>query len=71
VTAAAFTPPFIAPADLPDALRGQGYAVLSPQGVSEWLGAPLSQLEALHAAVPAQPLFLTAVLTGERVPVPR
>jgi len=25
------------------------------------------QLEALHAAVPAQPLFLTAVLTGERV----
>jgi phenylalanyl-tRNA synthetase beta chain len=25
------------------------------------------QLEALHAAVPAQPLFLTALLTGERV----
>jgi hypothetical protein len=49
VTTAAFTPPFIAPAELPAALRGQGYAVLSPQGVSEWLGVPLAQLEALHA----------------------
>jgi hypothetical protein len=49
VTTAAFTPPFIDPAELPAALREQGYAVLSPQGVSDWLGAPLSQLEALHA----------------------
>lgn len=49
MTTAAFTPPFIDPAELPAALREQGYAVLSPQGVSDWLGAPLSQLEALHA----------------------
>ena len=49
MTTAAFTPPFIQPAELPAALREQGYAVLSPQGVSDWLGAPLAQLEALHA----------------------
>ena len=49
MTTAAFTPPFIAPAELPAALREQGYAVLSPQGVGEWLGAPIAQLDALHA----------------------
>ena len=49
MTTAAFTPPFIPPAELPAALREQGYAVLSPQGVSDWLGAPLAQLQALHA----------------------
>ncbi|HEX7868329.1 MAG TPA: 2OG-Fe dioxygenase family protein [Variovorax sp.] len=49
MTTAAFTPPFIAPAELPAALREQGYAVLSPQGVGEWLGLPVAQLEALHA----------------------
>jgi len=49
VTTAAFAPPFIEPGELPAALREQGYAVLSPQGVSEWLGVPLAQLEALHA----------------------
>jgi hypothetical protein len=48
VSTAAFAPPFTAPADLPAALRDQGYAVLSPQGVTEWLGLPLAQLEALH-----------------------
>jgi hypothetical protein len=49
VTTAAFAPPFIHPGELPAALREQGYAVLSPHGVSEWLGVPLAQLEALHA----------------------
>ncbi|MFM9924895.1 2OG-Fe dioxygenase family protein [Variovorax sp. H27-G14] len=49
MTTAAFAPPFISPAELPAALREQGYAVLSPQGVSEWLGTPLAQLDALHA----------------------
>jgi nucleotide-binding universal stress UspA family protein len=49
VTTAAFTPPFIAPTELTAALRDQGYAVLSPQGVSEWLGVPLEELNALHA----------------------
>lgn len=46
---AIFAPPFTDPAELPAALRGQGYAVLSPEGVSRWLDAPLAQLEALHA----------------------
>ncbi|GAC1609080.1 MAG: 2OG-Fe dioxygenase family protein [Ramlibacter sp.] len=49
MTTAAFTPPFVQPAELPAALREQGYAVLSPQGVADWLSAPLAQLEALHA----------------------
>ena len=49
MTTAAFAPPFIQPGELPAALREQGYAVLSPQGVSDWLGVPLAQLEALHA----------------------
>ncbi|MBC7392222.1 MAG: 2OG-Fe dioxygenase family protein [Variovorax sp.] len=43
-----FSPPFTAPADTLALLRAQGYAVLSPDGVAEWLGAPLTQLEALH-----------------------
>jgi len=46
---AAFAPPFVQPRELSAALRGQGYAVLGPQGVSDWLGVPLPQLEALHA----------------------
>ncbi|MEJ7688246.1 MAG: 2OG-Fe dioxygenase family protein [Variovorax sp.] len=45
----AFDPPFTPPDRLAAALRQEGYAVLSPQGVAEWLGAPLSDLEALHA----------------------
>lgn len=49
MTTAAFAPPFVQPAELQAALREQGYAVLSPQGVSDWLGVPLAQLEALHA----------------------
>jgi hypothetical protein len=43
-----FAPRFVAPAQLETALREDGYAVLSPQGVAEWLGQPLAQLEALH-----------------------
>jgi hypothetical protein len=44
----AFGPPFTSPAALSDALHTQGYAVLSPASVSEWLGMPSSALEALH-----------------------
>jgi hypothetical protein len=45
----AFSPPFTPPDRFVPTLRQDGYAVLSPQGVAEWLGAPLSDLEALHA----------------------
>ncbi len=45
----AFDPPFTPPDRLVAALRQDGYAVLSPQGVAEWLSAPLSDLEVLHA----------------------
>ncbi|WP_208512206.1 2OG-Fe dioxygenase family protein [Variovorax paradoxus] len=49
MTTPAFDPPFIHPAELPAALRDQGYAVLGPQAVGDWLGLPVAQLEALHA----------------------
>ena len=45
----AFSPPFTPPDRLVPTLRQDGYAVLSPQGVADWLGVPLAQLEALHA----------------------
>ena len=44
-----FDPPFTPVDRLVPALRQDGYAVLSPQGVAEWLGSPLAQLELLHA----------------------
>lgn len=47
---AAFGPPFTAPSALSDALRTHGCAVLTPASVSEWLGVPLSDLEALHSS---------------------
>ncbi|MBO9513398.1 MAG: 2OG-Fe dioxygenase family protein [Variovorax sp.] len=46
---AAFSPPFTPPDRLVATLRQDGYAVLSPEGVSQWLGVPLSDLDALHA----------------------
>jgi len=46
---AAFSPPFTPPDRLAATLRQDGYAVLSPQGVADWVSAPLAQLEALHA----------------------
>ncbi|RZL62968.1 MAG: hypothetical protein EOP81_14470 [Variovorax sp.] len=48
MTAAAFSPPWTAPAGLHATLRDQGYAVVAPQDVAAWLGMPLSALEALH-----------------------
>lgn len=45
---AAFSPPFTPPDRLVPTLRQDGYAVLSPQGVADWLGAPLADLDALH-----------------------
>ena len=44
----AFSPPFTPPDRLAPTLRQDGYAVLSPEGVSEWLGVPVADLEALH-----------------------
>ncbi|MDM0122695.1 2OG-Fe dioxygenase family protein [Variovorax arabinosiphilus] len=49
MSAAVFAPSFDPPSRLVDALRLQGYAVLSPEGVAEWLGVPLEALEALRA----------------------
>ena len=44
-----FAPPFTPPADTVALLREQGYAVLGPGGVADWIGAPLASLETLHA----------------------
>ncbi len=44
-----FSPRFVTPDQLATALREDGYAVLSRQGVADWLGRPLAQLDALHA----------------------
>ncbi len=44
-----FAPPFGAPSESVDRLVSQGYAVLSPAGVSEWLAVVPDALEALHA----------------------
>jgi hypothetical protein len=46
---AAFAPPAVAPAEVAGLLRTQGYAVLDPQGVAEWLGLPLDALDPLRA----------------------
>ncbi|RYF67664.1 MAG: hypothetical protein EOO22_19040, partial [Comamonadaceae bacterium] len=43
-----FAPRYVSPAQLDTALREDGYAVLSPQGVAEWLSQPLAYLDALH-----------------------
>ena len=48
MSAVAFAPPATDPAHLADTLRSQGYAVLSPSGVAQWLGLPLAQLDALR-----------------------
>lgn len=40
-----FLPPFIAAADLVTALRRDGFAVLSPQAVAQWLACDLGQLQ--------------------------
>ncbi|MBO9646954.1 MAG: 2OG-Fe dioxygenase family protein [Variovorax sp.] len=45
----AFSPPFTPPDRLVPTLRQDGYAVLSPEGVAEWLGVPVADLDALHA----------------------
>jgi len=47
VNAPAFAPPSISPAQVSEALHIQGYAALDSAGVSEWLGLPLAQLDAL------------------------
>ena len=48
MTTTAFKPAATSPANLASALRTNGYAVLNPQGVAEWLGMPdLSALDAL------------------------
>ena len=48
MSAVAFAPPATEPAELDHTLRAQGYAVLSPTGMAQWLGLPLDQLDALR-----------------------
>ncbi|MGJ7542109.1 2OG-Fe dioxygenase family protein [Variovorax sp. LT1R16] len=49
MSATSFQPPATSPSEVAAALRTQGYAVLSPEGVAEWLGLPLAALDALQA----------------------
>jgi hypothetical protein len=44
------TPAFTYPSQLSTVLRQQGYAVLSPQGVSELAGCSIAELDALRAS---------------------
>ena len=44
-----FAPPETSPDQLTQALLKDGYAVLGPSDVARWLGAPLADLQALHA----------------------
>ncbi|MES2532462.1 MAG: 2OG-Fe dioxygenase family protein [Pseudomonadota bacterium] len=46
--AVAFSPPATDPSELADTLRMQGYAVLAPAGVAQWLGLPLTALDPLR-----------------------
>jgi len=48
MTAFTLPPPFTPPDQLLASLRQLGYAVLSPQAVSEWTGCSLASLEALR-----------------------
>lgn len=43
-----FSPPATTPEHLGTALAEDGYAVLAPQAVAQWLGAPLSELQAMR-----------------------
>ena len=45
-----FSPPFTSPGDLPQRLRSQGYAMLSPQSLAALAGVHLTELDALHAS---------------------
>jgi hypothetical protein len=47
VSGGLFNPPFTPPDRLVAALRQDGYAVLSPQGVAEWLATSLTEFDAL------------------------
>ena len=44
------SPPFIVQAELPAALRGQGYAAIDPTALAELTGAPLRDLQGLRAS---------------------
>ncbi|WP_213958331.1 MULTISPECIES: 2OG-Fe dioxygenase family protein [unclassified Variovorax] len=43
-----FAPRFCSPAQLDTALREDGYAVLDPDAVAEWIGHSLDELDAMH-----------------------
>ena len=49
MTITTLAPAFIQPQQLGDALKSQGYGVLSPAGVATFTGQPLSALESLKA----------------------
>ncbi|RYZ12067.1 MAG: hypothetical protein EOO24_04495 [Comamonadaceae bacterium] len=53
--ATGFAPPVSAPVDLAATLRIQGYAVLDPRGLVQWLGEPMAELEAWTAGWNALP----------------
>lgn len=44
-----FDPPYSSPEQALSLLRAQGYAVLHPSAVADWLGVPLADLNALQA----------------------
>jgi hypothetical protein len=45
-----FSPPYVALADAPDALRTQGFALIDAAAVQQWLQTTPDELEALHSA---------------------
>ena len=50
-----FSPPATTPEHLATALAEDGYAVLAPQAVAQWLGTPIAGLEALRTDWDALP----------------
>lgn len=50
-----FSPPATTPEHLSTALAEDGYAVLAPQGLAQWMDMPLSELEALRGDWDALP----------------
>lgn len=56
MTTAMLAPGYITPSNLAESLKAHGHAVLSPAGTGEFVGSPLSELEALKAGWDDLPL---------------